>query len=65
MTRHRCTWCGYEYDAAAGDPEHGIPPGTAFDDLPAAWICPDCRAPKSDFTVRDDRPAGRPSAPDE
>ena len=25
--------CGYEYDPAVGDPDHGIEPGTAFKDL--------------------------------
>jgi rubredoxin len=27
----------------------GIPPGTAFDDLPAGWVCPMCYAEKSQF----------------
>ena len=30
------------YDPALGDPENGIAPGTAFDDLPDGWICPVC-----------------------
>ena len=49
MTRHRCRWCGYVYDPARGEAQRGTPPGTAFEDLPADWSCPDCRAPKSDF----------------
>ena len=44
-----CVVCGYVYDEKAGDPAHGIPPGTAWKDLPESWICPDCGAPKSDF----------------
>ena len=24
------------------DPEGGIPPGTAFEDLPEGWVCPAC-----------------------
>jgi rubredoxin len=41
---HVCTCCGYVYDPAEGDPEQGIPPGTAFSDLPASWTCPMCHA---------------------
>ncbi len=33
--KYICTVCGYEYDEAAGDPDHGIAPGTKFEDLPA------------------------------
>ncbi|MCE1237574.1 MAG: rubredoxin [Hyphomicrobiales bacterium] len=25
-----------------GDPEHAVPPGVAFEDLPEDWICPNC-----------------------
>jgi len=53
MTKQRCNWCGYIYDPAKGDPRRGIAPGTPFDALPANWYCPDCRAPKTDFTVID------------
>lgn len=35
--------------AAAGDPEHGIPAGTAFEDLPADWKCPRCKQSKDKF----------------
>ncbi|HEY6097413.1 MAG TPA: rubredoxin [Candidatus Deferrimicrobium sp.] len=44
-----CANCGYIYDPAAGDPMSGIPPGTAFDDLPPGWVCPMCYAAKSQF----------------
>jgi rubredoxin len=47
--RWRCTVCDHIYDPAEGDPASGIPPGTAFDDLPDTWICPDCGAGKQDF----------------
>ena len=30
--------CGYVYDPAEGDPENGIAPGTAFEDLPEDWV---------------------------
>ena len=44
-----CTCCGYVYDPDIGDPEHGVPPGTAFDDLPEDWRCPVCVALKDAF----------------
>jgi len=44
-----CSICGYVYDPAAGDPEHGVPAGTPFEDLPADWTCPVCGADKSQF----------------
>lgn len=47
--KYTCSVCGYEYDPAVGDPEHGIPPGTAFADLPSDWTCPVCGADKSQF----------------
>lgn len=47
--RYRCVICEHVYDPAEGDPGPNIPPGTAFEDLPADWICPDCGATKADF----------------
>lgn len=49
--RHRCNACGYVYDPAAGVPESGIKPGTAFEALPADWRCPVCGAGKDRFTA--------------
>ena len=37
MDKYICGVCGFEYDPAEGDPEHGIPAGTPFDDLPDDW----------------------------
>ncbi|MBZ4647800.1 MAG: Rubredoxin, partial [Desulfomicrobiaceae bacterium] len=34
---------------AQGDPDSGIAPGTAFEDLPEDWECPVCGASKADF----------------
>ena len=34
---------------AEGDPDGGIPPGTAFEDIPGTWMCPVCGARKRDF----------------
>lgn len=47
--KYVCSVCGYVYDPAAGDPEHGIPAGTKFEDLPADWHCPRCRQGKEKF----------------
>ncbi|HQJ52410.1 MAG TPA: flavin reductase [Anaerolineae bacterium] len=44
-----CTVCGYVYDPAVGDPDGGIKPGTAFEDIPDDWVCPVCGAAKSEF----------------
>ena len=49
MEKWECTVCGYIYDPAAGDPTTGVEPGTAFEDLPAGWTCPDCGASKDEF----------------
>lgn len=49
MMKYTCSVCGYVYDPASGDPEHGIAPGTAFEELPDAWECPICGADKNKF----------------
>ena len=49
--RYRCTICGHIYDPAEGDPDAGIAPGTAFEDIPADWSCPECGATKADFEL--------------
>jgi len=46
-----CLICGHIYDEAAGDPEHGVAPGTRWEDVPEDWSCPDCGAAKSDFEL--------------
>ncbi|MDD5986358.1 MAG: rubredoxin [Eubacteriales bacterium] len=47
--KYVCSVCGFVYDPAVGDPEHGIPAGTAFEDLPDDWTCPRCKQPKEKF----------------
>lgn len=49
MDKYVCNVCGYVYDPEAGDPDNGVDPGTAFDDVPDDWTCPVCGAGKSDF----------------
>jgi rubredoxin len=49
-TPYTCNVCGYVYEPAKGDVEHGVEPCTPFAALPEAWTCPDCGAPPSFFT---------------
>ncbi len=49
MKKYRCVVCDWIYDPAIGDPEAGIEPGTAFEDLPEDWVCPLCGVGKDDF----------------
>lgn len=49
MDKWRCIPCDYIYDPAEGDPESGIAPGTAFEDLPDDWECPICGVGKDEF----------------
>lgn len=46
-----CVVCGFVYEEAAGMPEHGIAPGTAWADVPEDWMCPDCGVSKLDFEM--------------
>ncbi len=49
MSKYRCTVCGYIYDPAVGDSTQNVAPGTAFENLPANWVCPDCGVGKDMF----------------
>jgi flavin reductase (DIM6/NTAB) family NADH-FMN oxidoreductase RutF/rubredoxin len=49
LQKYQCVACSYIYDPAIGDPEGGIPPGTAYEDIPDDWICPVCGASKDMF----------------
>ena len=53
MQKYRCKICGYVYDPEQGDPEGGIKPGVAFEQLPDDWLCPICGADKSEFEKAD------------
>ncbi len=53
MDKYVCDVCGYVYDPAAGDPDNGVEPGTAFADLPDDWECPICGASKDDFSKQE------------
>jgi rubredoxin len=49
MKKYVCIACGYVYDPEVGEPENGISPGTAFEDLPEDYVCPECGVDKSMF----------------
>ena len=54
MKKYKCSICGYIYDPAVGDPDNGIEAGTAFENLPDDWVCPECGATKDEFEPIDD-----------
>ena len=49
MQKYVCTVCGYVYDPEVGDEEHGIAPGTKFEDIDDSWVCPLCSVGKDMF----------------
>ncbi len=51
MKKYECNVCGWVYDPTVGDPDSGIKPGTAFEDIPDDWTCPECGVGKDDFEV--------------
>ena len=50
MKKYTCDVCGYVYDPAKGDPQNGVAAGTAFEDLPDDWTCPECGVGKDQFS---------------
>ena len=54
MQKYKCTACEYVYDPEKGDPDSGIPPGTAFGNLPDDWVCPVCGVDKNLFEPIED-----------
>ena len=53
MKKYVCAPCGYVYDPEVGDPDTGIEPGTAVEDLPEDWECPICGVGKDEFVVEE------------
>ncbi len=39
MKKYVCIPCDYIYDPAVGDPDNGVAPGTAWEDVPDDWQC--------------------------
>ena len=54
MKKYKCTVCDWVYDPEADDPESGIEPGTAFEDIPEDWVCPLCGVGKDMFEEVDE-----------
>ena len=50
MKKYVCPGCGSVYDPVVGDPDAGIAPGTAFEDLPDDFVCPVCGVGKDMFS---------------
>jgi rubredoxin len=51
MKKYVCNACGYVYDPQYGDPDSGVAPGTAFEDIPEDWVCPQCGVGKDEFSL--------------
>lgn len=48
-TRWICKVCAWVYEEDVGAPDHGLPAGTRFADIPEDWYCPECGVTKADF----------------
>ena len=51
MKKYVCTVCAWVYDLEIGDPDSGIAPGTACEDIPEDWVCPVCGVGKEEFSA--------------
>lgn len=51
--KYVCTECKYIYNPKYGNEKAGIVPGTKFDELPKAWVCPVCGESKDVFERQD------------
>ena len=51
MEKYVCDVCGYVYDPEVGDPDNGVEPGTAWEDVPEDWVCPLCGVGKDSFSA--------------
>lgn len=59
MQKYLCEPCGYIYDPEEGDPDNGIAPGTAFEDIPDDWLCPLCGLGKDVFVPVEEQHYGK------
>ena len=50
LKKYRCNVCKWVYDPQEGDIKGSIPSGTPFEELPAEWVCPVCKAKKNKFS---------------
>ena len=51
LKKYMCVVCGWVYDEKLGAPQHGLPAGTKWEDVPDDWVCPDCNAGREDFDM--------------
>jgi len=51
MKKYQCIVCEWIYDQSFGLPEDAINAGTAWEDIPESWTCPDCGVSKADFEM--------------
>ena len=49
MKKYVCEVCGYVYDEAMGEEEHGVAAGTAWADVSEDFVCPLCGVGKDQF----------------
>lgn len=50
MKKFVCDVCGWVYDPAVGAPSAGIKAGTAWENVPDDFVCPECGAGKDSFS---------------
>ena len=51
MKKYICDTCGWVYDLEVGDPEGGVEPAAAVEDIPDDWVGPLGGVGKEDFAV--------------
>jgi rubredoxin len=51
MRKWQCIVCGWIYDEAEGYEEEDIAPGTAWENVPEDFVCPECGVSKEDFEM--------------
>jgi rubredoxin len=51
MRKWPCIVCGWIDDEAEGCEEEGIAPGTKWEDVSEASVCPECGVCKADFEM--------------
>ena len=49
MKKYVCEVCGYVYDEAMGEADHGVAAGTVWADVPEDFVCPLCGVGKDQF----------------
>lgn len=51
MNKWQCIVCGWIYDEAEGCASEGVAAGTAWEDVPESFVCPECGVSKFDFEM--------------